>query len=101
MYLFSDSEVYLKQTFKTYVFIVKLSSILEEDFLNIFTFKLKSIFEVYFLNWCISFQTEKQTWSKLSILMYLFSNSEVYLRLDSVNLCIYAQAEKYTWSRLS
>ena len=35
LYFFSDSDVYLKYTFKIYVFIVKLRSILEVDFLNL------------------------------------------------------------------
>ena len=35
MYLFSDSEVYLKQNFKIYVVVAKLRSILEVDFLNL------------------------------------------------------------------
>ena len=35
LYFFSNSEVYLKYAFKIYVFIVKLRSILEVDFLNL------------------------------------------------------------------
>ena len=34
-YFFSDSEVYVKKTFKIYIFIVKLRSIIEVDFLNL------------------------------------------------------------------
>ena len=34
LYFSPDSEVYLKKTFKIYVFIVKIRSILEVDFLN-------------------------------------------------------------------
>ena len=34
MYLFSNSEVHLKKTFYTYVFLFKLTGIFEVDFLN-------------------------------------------------------------------
>ena len=33
---------------------------------------------VLYINWCISFQTQNYTWNGLLILMYLYSNSEVY-----------------------
>ena len=129
VYWFWNPEVYMKQTFNMdllaylkcicisfqgqkhswrrlskHVFIVKLRSILEVDFINLqiyiqswkynwrilfelmhLFFKLRSIFEVDFLNLCIYiqthsciyFQTWKDTWSRP---MYLCSNSEVYLK---------------------
>ena len=69
-------EVYLKQIL-IYVFISWLRSIIEVDFqimylcqtqkctwsrlpkLKLLKFKLTSILKVYFLNWCISFQSQK------------------------------------------
>ena len=63
MYFFSNLEVYLKQSFNIDVFILKVRSRLEVDFLNLF----------------IYLQTLKYTWSRLSILMYLFWNSKVYI----------------------
>ena len=52
MYLSSNSEVYLKQTFNIDVFIFKLRSILEVDFLNlsIYVQTQKKILEVYFVS---------------------------------------------------
>ena len=38
LYFFSGSEVYLKWTFKMYIFIAKLKSIFEVDFLNLQTY---------------------------------------------------------------
>ena len=45
---FDESEVYLKWTYKTYVFIVKFWS----------------IYEVHFLNLCIYVLTQKYIWSR-------------------------------------
>ena len=51
MHLFSNSYVYLKWIFKIYVFMCKLRSIFEVDFLkNAFLFKLRSVLEVYFVS---------------------------------------------------
>ena len=100
--------------FKLYILIVKLRSILEVDFINLCIYiQLKSILQADFLNRCIYFQTRTYTWSTLSILMYLCSNSEVYtgrrffkidvflfnlrsiLEVDFLNLWIYVQTQKY------
>ena len=67
MHLISNSEVYLTWTFKIYVLMLKIRIILHVDFLN----------------WCTYFQTQKYTWIRLSKLMYLCSNSEVYLKYTS------------------
>ena len=96
LYFFYGSKVYLKQTFKIYVFLVKLRSILEADFLNLqiyiqsqkYTWSilfelmhfLRCIFEVDFLNLCIYVQTQKYTSSRLSKQTCLFSNQEAYLK---------------------
>ena len=70
-----------------------------------FTFKLKSILEVYFLNSCISFQTQKYTSSGFSIFMYLSSSSEVYLKYTFqtyVFMCkLRSMPEVYTFSKLT
>ena len=52
MYLSSNSEVYLKQTFNIDVFIFKLRSILEVDFLNLSIYfqTQKKILEAYFVS---------------------------------------------------
>ena len=72
--------------------------------------------EVDFQYWYIYFETQKYTWSILSKLMYLSSNSEVYLNhtfnidvfilklwnileIDVVHLCNYVQNQKFIWSR--
>ena len=82
MYFFSMSKVYLKQTFNIDVFILKFRSILEVDFLNL----------------CICLWTLKYTWSRLSVLMYLFWDSNVYLKYF-LNWRIYVETQKYIWSR--
>ena len=51
MYLFENSKVYLKKTLKTYAFM----------------FKFENIQKVDFQYCCISFQTQKYTWSRLLI----------------------------------
>ena len=58
----SNIEVYLKYNFYIDAIIFKLISIPETDFLNL----------------CIYVQIQKYTLSRLSKLMYLLSNSEVY-----------------------
>ena len=103
MYLCSNSEVYRKQIFQIDVFFVSF-------------FKHKSMFEVYFQHWCIYFETQEYTWSRLSKLMYISSHPEVYLKqtfnidvfvlklrsileVDVLNLWIYVQTQKYIRSR--
>ena len=84
--IYFQNQVYLKyktQKYKGITFskLMYFFSILEV-YLNIdvFILKLKNILEVDFQNLCIYLQTLKYTWSRLSILMYLFWNSEVYLK---------------------
>ena len=67
MYLCSNSEVYIQ----------------EVDFPNWFLFNLRGILEVDFQCWCIYFETQKYTWSRLSKFMNICTNSEVYLKLIS------------------
>ena len=43
------------------------------------------------------FLIQKYTWSRLLWFMYLFSDLEVYLKVDFQNFCIYRQTQKYTW----
>ena len=43
--------------------------------IDVFLFKLRSMPELDFLNLCIYFETLKYSWSRLSILMCLFWNS--------------------------
>ena len=74
--LHSRLELYLKYLFWIDAFFS--NSEVEMDFLNLFIFKLKSILLVDFLNRYIYFQTWKYTRGR-PILMYLCSNSEVYL----------------------
>ena len=52
----------------------------------------KSMLEADFLNLCTYVQTQKYTPSKLSKLMYLFSNSSI-LEVDFQNLCIHVQTQ--------
>ena len=83
MYLFSNSEVYLKQTFYTYVFMFKLRSTQEVyrfSKLMYFFSIFRSILEVDLLNLCIHVQTQKYIGSRFSKLMYFFSIFEVYLK---------------------
>ena len=92
MYFFSNWEVYLKWTFNT----------------DVFTFKLRSILEVDFLNLCIYVQIQKHAGSRFFKLMYFISKSEVYLwyvfilklrnilEVNFLNLCIYLQTQKHT-----
>ena len=85
---------------------------LDVDFLN-WCIHFQSILEVDSLNWCFYFQTQKYTWSRLSKLIYLLSDSGVCLKLtlwidvfiskvrsileeDFLNWCIYVQTQKYT-----
>ena len=64
-------------------------------------FKLRSILQVDFLNRCIYFQTQKYTGSRLSKLMHLRSNLEVY-RKYTFNIDVFIlKLQKYTSSRLS
>ena len=74
--LHSKLEVYLKYTFWIDAFFS--DSEVEVDFLNLCIFKLRSILQRDFLNRCIYFQTWMYTWSRLSMLMYLCSNSKVF-----------------------
>ena len=85
MYLCSNLGTYLKYTLKytrsrfSILMYFKLKSLLEECFnVDIFILKLRSKLEVDFLNWCIYFQTQKYIWSTLSKLIYLSLHSEVY-----------------------
>ena len=64
MYLCSNSEVNRKSIFQ----------------IDVFLFKLRSIPEVDFQYRYIYFETQKYTQSRLSKLMYLSSNFEVYLK---------------------
>ena len=136
---FSNEFSYFKYTLNLFVKWICISFLFQEctwsrlsNFTNLFSnsekymwsillqlmymFKLRSIQEVYFPNWCFSFQTQKHAWIRLSKLMYLFWNSEVFLKqtfnidvfilkLISIlpvrlsNLCIYVQTQKYIWSR--
>ena len=64
MYLCSNSEVNRKSIFQ----------------IDVFLYKLRSIPEVDFQYRCIYFETQKYTQSRLSKLMYLSSNFEVYLK---------------------
>ena len=69
--------------------------------------QIRGIQEVDFPNWCIYFETQKYTWSRLSKFMCLCSNSEIYF-LNNVFLFklrrileVYffsAKAKKYKWS---
>ena len=67
MYLCINSKLYKKYIFH----------------FDVFLFKLWSILEVVFQYWYIYFETLKYTWSRLSKLMYLSANSEVYLKYTS------------------
>ena len=64
MYLCSNLEVYKKYFFQ----------------IEVFLFNLRIILDVDFQYWCIYFETQKNTWSRLSTLMYLSFNSKVYLK---------------------
>ena len=93
----------LKIDFKIYVFIVKLRSLHEVDVLNLYNYLQTLKFKVVFQYWCIYFQSQKYTWSRLSKFMYSCSNSEVCLKQTEVDmrrkpmyLCI---AQKHTGSR--
>ena len=65
-------------------------------------FKLKSIQEEDFPNWCISFQSYFSVYLKytLNIDVFILKLRSI-LELDFLNLCIYLQTLKYTRSRLS
>ena len=68
------------------VFVTKYtSSILGTHFWNrfVFFFWLRSILEVDFWNLFIYCQTQKYTWSRLSKLRHLFSNSQLYFKYTS------------------
>ena len=58
-------------------------------------FKLRSILQVDFLNRCIYFQTQKYAQSRLSKLMYLCSNSEVYWSRFSKLMYFFSNLEVY------
>ena len=58
-------------------------------------FKIRSIQEVDFPNWCISFQMQKYTWSRISISMYLYWNSKVYLSRLSKLMYLSSNSEVY------
>ena len=98
MYLFSNSEVYLRWTFFTYIFMFKLRSILQRDFLNRCIY-----FQTQKYTWsnlCIYVSTQKYTGSRFSKLMYFF-NWEVYLKY-AFNIDVFIlKLQNYTWSRLS
>ena len=64
-----------------------------------FLLKLRSALEVDFLNWSISVQTQNYAWSRLSKLMHLFSNSVP--EVDFQNWYIYFQSKKYSWCTLN
>ena len=106
------TQVYLKQTFKIYVFLVKHRSILEINFLNLYTylhsnlevylkytfwidafiFKLRGILEVDFLNLCIYVQAQKHASSRLSKLMHIsIFKLRSILEVDFLNLSVYVQ----------
>ena len=62
MYLSSNFEVYLKQTFNIDVFILKLWSVLEVDFLNLWIYvQTQKYIWSRFPKSIISFQTQKYT----------------------------------------
>ena len=76
MYLCSNSKAYRKLIFQ----------------IDIFLFKLRTILEVDFCYRCIYFETQKNTWSRLSKLMNLSSNSWNYLQILEADFqcwCIY------------
>ena len=102
MYIFSNSEVHLKWIFWIYVFMFKLRSILQVDFLNwCIYFQIQKYTWSRFLNLYIYVQTLKYTWSRFSILIYLFMKLKSILEVDFSNLCIYVQIKKYTWKKFS
>ena len=121
MYLFSDLEVYLKESFKIYVFIVKLRSIREVYFLNWCNSSKTPTWnrlEVDFQYWYVYFQMQKYTWGGLPKFMYSCSNSEIHkkeifhidvflfkltsiLEVEFQYRYTYFETLKYIWSRLS
>ena len=89
MFKSSKKEVYLKQTSSVlmYIFMLKLISILEEDFLNFCIYLQSSCKNITSLNSDVYF---KQTFSTDKFSVRLWSIREV----DFLNLCFYVQTLK-------